>query len=223
MDVWWSFVHSCLLIRFDLQPAQVPHFRIALRAIKLWAEGRGIYSNVIGFLGGVNWAILVAHICKLYPNAVATTLLSKFFVVSIVTPCNLLCPPLTWPFEALTSFICWTMSLVCKVACRCLACGHSLRWIVLLVHLSYCHFTQVYKLWPWPCPVKLREVEEDESLGLAVWNPRYNLRDRSHLMPILTPAYPAAKSSYNVSETTLQVMKVCPGTMSHLAFCSVLA
>ncbi len=70
----------------------------------------------------------------------------------------------------------------------------------------------MYKLWPWPCPVKLREVEEDESLGLAVWNPRYNMRDRSHLMPILTPAYPAANSSYNVSETTLQVMKVCPGT-----------
>jgi poly(A) polymerase len=42
---------------------------------------RGIYSNVLGFLGGVSWAILVAKICQLYPNAVPATLLEKFFRV----------------------------------------------------------------------------------------------------------------------------------------------
>ena len=39
----------------------------------------GIYSNVIGFLGGVSWAMLVARICQLYPKAVAGTLVWKFF------------------------------------------------------------------------------------------------------------------------------------------------
>lgn len=60
----------------------VENFRLALRAIKLWAKKHGIYSNSLGFFGGVSWAMLVARTCQLYPNAAASTIVHKFFLVS---------------------------------------------------------------------------------------------------------------------------------------------
>lgn len=59
----------------------IENFRLALRAIKLWAKKHGIYSNSLGYFGGVSWAMLVARTCQLYPNAVAATLVHKFFLV----------------------------------------------------------------------------------------------------------------------------------------------
>ncbi|KAF8247499.1 Poly(A) polymerase [Wilcoxina mikolae CBS 423.85] len=62
----------------------VPHpgsFRMALRAIKLWAKSRAIYANVMGFPGGIAWAMLVAKICQLYPMAVSAVIVSKFFII----------------------------------------------------------------------------------------------------------------------------------------------
>ena len=59
----------------------IDNFRLTLRAIKLWAKCHNIYSNILGILGGVSWAMLVARTCQLYPNAIASTLVRKFFLV----------------------------------------------------------------------------------------------------------------------------------------------
>ncbi|VDK55176.1 unnamed protein product, partial [Gongylonema pulchrum] len=41
----------------------------------------GFYSNIVGFLGGISWANLVARICQLYPNAAPSKLVQKFFIL----------------------------------------------------------------------------------------------------------------------------------------------
>ena len=62
----------------DLVPQQKT-FRTALRGIKLWAQRRAIYANVMGFPGGVAWAMMVARVCQLYPRATGSVIIGKFF------------------------------------------------------------------------------------------------------------------------------------------------
>jgi len=58
-----------------------PVFRTALRFLKVWAKRRGIYSNVLGYLGGINWALMLAFVQTLFPLSNPSMLILKFFKV----------------------------------------------------------------------------------------------------------------------------------------------
>lgn len=55
------------------------NFELVLRCIKLWAKNRGIYSNVMGYFGGITWALLVAKVCIDNRDAAPNKLLARFF------------------------------------------------------------------------------------------------------------------------------------------------
>jgi len=124
-------------------------FRVTLCAVKEWAIIHGLYSNILGFLGGINFAILVAWICKRHPGEKPTTLLRLFF--------------------------------------------------------------QTYSIWEWPLPLSLTPVQREPPPGvigsIPIWDPQINPRDALHLMPILTPTYPAMNSAYNVGIAQLRRMR----------------
>jgi poly(A) polymerase len=72
-------------------------------------------------------------------------------------------------------------------------------------------FFYTYNRWKWPEPVMLNNIQHNpfgNSATLSeerpIWSPERNPND---LMPIITPAYPAMNSSFNVSTHTLKVMQ----------------
>ncbi|EDS27878.1 Poly(A) polymerase gamma [Culex quinquefasciatus] len=74
-------LNGCRATDEILRPVpNIDNFRLALRSIKLWAKKHGIYSNSLGYFGGVSWGMLVARTCQL-PNVVAATQVHKFFLV----------------------------------------------------------------------------------------------------------------------------------------------
>lgn len=67
-------------------------------------------------------------------------------------------------------------------------------------------FFLVFSRWKWPQPVLLKQPDT-VNLGFAVWDPRINIQDRYHIMPIITPAYPQQNSTFNVSSSTSKVIQ----------------
>ena len=74
-------------------------------------------------------------------------------------------------------------------------------------------FFVIFSVWKWPNPVMLSPIQNCPPPGWkrsdsSVWNPLINKRDGSHLMPIVTPAYPSMNSAYNVGSAQLRRIKL---------------
>lgn len=54
-------------------------FRLTVRAVRMWFRRKGMYSNKLGFLGGINFNIMVTYVCQMFPNQTASKLLLVFF------------------------------------------------------------------------------------------------------------------------------------------------
>lgn len=54
-----------------------------MTAMQVWAKRRGIYSNVLGYLGGINWALMLAFVQTLFPLSNPSMLILKFFKVRL--------------------------------------------------------------------------------------------------------------------------------------------
>lgn len=69
--------------------------------------------------------------------------------------------------------------------------------------------TQMFRIlseWPWPRSIMLCEPYQNAMLSQIVWDPVTDRNQRRATMPIITPAYPAANSTFNVGWSNLAVM-----------------
>ena len=62
-------------------PERYQTFLSVVRCVRKWAKARGLYSNKMGYWGGVNINIAVALCVQLYPEDAPASLLRKFFLV----------------------------------------------------------------------------------------------------------------------------------------------
>ena len=151
-------------------------FRMCLRAVKLWAKQRGIYSNVCGFFGGVTWAILLARTC----------LSQRTDGAVCIDACS--CEHILAKFFRSLSEQNWGAAN--PVSLRPLPAALS-QFIASIRPLSN----------P-PSSLPSPSGEDSDSM----WDPSVSDIDRKSLMPILTPIPPFMNSTFNVFPTTQKVL-----------------
>ncbi|KAG7377946.1 hypothetical protein PHYPSEUDO_010753 [Phytophthora pseudosyringae] len=75
--------------------------------------------------------------------------------------------------------------------------------VASLVH----RFFSVLASWRWPTPILVAHPSNGGSTDNVQWDPQHNIHDRAHLMPIITPGFPAVNTAVNVNVSTLRVLR----------------
>ena len=204
-------------------------FCLSLRAIKYWARQRGIYSNILGFLGGVNYAIMVAFVCQRYINACPATIVKKFFILFcqwrwpnpiMLTSLNSDKEPggledgvggSGVPGVEMGGSVATSPSTIYttnSTDTADLAVGFNLLRSASEADLSTGTGTAAAGGSKQQLPVSVVSNKSPSVSLTNAWNPKTNPRDNTHLMPIITPCYPGMNSAYNVGLPQFRQLQV---------------
>ena len=155
-------------------------YRQCLRVIKHWAKQRGVYSNSLGYFGGVTWAILLVWVClSVDPLLVIdacseTEILGRFFKFLYEQPWGAANPVSLRPLPCQLAQFVW-----------------SLR-----------QSTPNASFTPSPSDSDTESKEKADSM----WDPSGSEADRRALMPVLTPVAPFMNSTFNVVPSTIRIL-----------------
>jgi len=171
-------------------------FRVVLKTVKEWANVHGLYSNVLGFLGGVNWAILVAWVCT---------------VSTVYTVCSIQCEYTKQHLldfqEFHHVFLIGSHNTHIHIASSFLFLQRNPDASAPTLLKIFFH---TFARWRWPKPVLLTPIVKNPPYGvtpLTIWDPATNPRDRAQILPIITPCYPSMNSAYNVAPPQLRRLR----------------
>jgi poly(A) polymerase len=159
-------------------------FRICLRVVKHWAKERGVYSNAMGFFGGVTWAILLVRTCLALTD-------SKDPLIDKCSERQLICSF----FKGLHEQVWGVPNPV------------SLR---SLPPQLYQYISSLRQSTPsisaTGSPNDSESGQDSNNTEEAMWDPINSEADKRALMPILTPVAPFMNSTFNVVPTTHRIL-----------------
>uniref|UniRef100_A0A914MUU5 polynucleotide adenylyltransferase n=3 Tax=Meloidogyne TaxID=189290 RepID=A0A914MUU5_MELIC len=152
------------------------NFTLLLRAVKLWAKKKHIYSNIFGYLSGSILIVMVTKICLIYPFGEINFLLQQFF--QIYGACCLLVKAIpkinnvpNMNYQAIRS---WPLPLITEQ---------------MTLNILEDKFKNFKNFWTFD---KLNSSEDGLFSG-----------DK---MPILTSLFPEQNTAHNVNEFTLKII-----------------
>jgi len=170
--------------------ARLNKFKLSLRFIKYWAKQRGIYSNIMGYFGGVTWAILLVKSCLISSTGNSPMMDQSDDVMEIVCRFFQFCHT-------------WSWGVGNPISLKPLPNGLAQYLSTIRTPNS----TPTMSSLPSP-------DGEDNGVDDAVvvpspssmWDPSVNDSDKKSLMPVLTPIAPYMNSTFNVLVSTQRIL-----------------
>ena len=164
--------------------ARMDKFRLCLRVVKHWAKERGVYSNVLGFFGGVTWAILLVRTCVSFTE-------DKSLVIDTCSESEII----SRFFRSLHEHP-WGVSN--PISLRPLPLALSQFLLTMRSTNSTPSLSQL--------PSPSDDVGETANSAECMWDPSMSDVDRRALLPVLTPVAPFMNSTFNAFPSTQRIL-----------------